>query len=113
MKTVIATLVGTLALVIAPAAIADPAEGWRNIGTADCGAAGVIRFHYPPVNAWVPLHARDSARVLVPLVITRDGTLIFEKSGVERNAVDEVSCTFGTNAGIFEVVGILTPAAGS
>ena len=106
-------LLAVLGLTLAaPMALAD-SPAWRT-RTADCGPAGSLTFLLPPsefVTAFVPFHEATTGAVLVPLIVTVNGTTVLSKPLAGNRAGSLVTCEYVDPLGLrIRFVGLLTPA---
>jgi hypothetical protein len=95
----------------APVALAE-STAWRE-RTLDCGPDGTITVLLPPsafVTALVPFHDAATGAVLVPLVVTVDGTPILSRPLGAIQADSLVACEYVDPRGLHvQIVGLLTP----
>jgi hypothetical protein len=110
---VIAALAIALAVLAwtAPAVQADSGN-WTSVRILDCGARGTLTTMRNPAGFGTPFHDQDSERVLIPLRVVTNDVIVFEKRGIDNNALSDTTCEYLDPAGRHVVVtGLLTPAS--
>lgn len=99
-----------LAAVTPAAADPDPDKTPGGLTTLDC--PGVGSFEVVILNGGI--HLTESTAMFVPRKVWLDGQLVFHAPGSDKDAVNDITCTWvGPATGrVFTGAGILTPARG-